>query len=90
MKNQVLTGSIIISFLLIGTVTAGIVGDINNDAHIDLTEAIYALQVSAGAYPDIASSCQLEGKFHLSLASPHRYNDITLIASVSGSTRILR
>lgn len=46
----------------IGTSNAGIVGDINNDGNIDLTEAIYALQVSAGIYPSLDPSCLLVGK----------------------------
>ena len=33
-----------------GTLSAGIVGDINNDGKIDLAEATYALQVTAGVY----------------------------------------
>jgi hypothetical protein len=41
---------------------AGIQGDINNDGVIDLTEAIYSLQVSAGLYPNVSPSCVLSGK----------------------------
>jgi hypothetical protein len=45
-----------------GTSSAGIVGDINSDGKIDLTEAIYALQVTMGVYPDLNVSCSLVGK----------------------------
>lgn len=41
---------------------AKIVGDINNDGQIDLTEALYALQVAAGAYPNLETSCLLSGE----------------------------
>jgi hypothetical protein len=41
---------------------SAIVGDINNDGKIDLSEAIYALQVASGEYPDVSSSCELDGK----------------------------
>ncbi|SHH63448.1 carbohydrate-binding protein [Desulfofustis glycolicus] len=37
-------------------------GDIDNDGKIGLTESIYALQVSAGAYPDLDRFCLLVGK----------------------------
>ena len=40
---------------------AAVVGDINGDGHIDLTEAVYALRVSAGAYSDLDTSCVLSG-----------------------------
>ena len=41
---------------------AGIVGDINNDGHIDLSEAVYALRVASGVYPHLNPSCVLTGK----------------------------
>ncbi len=44
------------------TLVAGTVGDINNDGKIDLSEAVYALQVASGAYPSLSTSCQLEGE----------------------------
>jgi hypothetical protein len=51
-------------FLVAASTTsfAAIVGDINHDGKIDLTEAMYALQVSAGAYPNLDPSFQLVGK----------------------------
>lgn len=51
-------------FLLLQTISgvAGTVGDIDGNGSVGLSEAIYALQVSSGAYPDISPSCQLEGK----------------------------
>lgn len=51
-----------LTLLCVNISPAGTVGDINNDGQIDLTEAIYALQVSSGAYPNINPSCQLTGK----------------------------
>jgi len=45
-----------------GTLNAGIVGDINNDGKIDLAEAIYALQVTSGIYPELPDSCILVGR----------------------------
>ncbi len=41
---------------------AGVQGDVNNDGVIDLAEAIYSLQVSAGFHPDVSPSCVLRGK----------------------------
>ena len=41
---------------------AGTVGDINNDGKIDLTEAVYALQVASGLYPALDPSCLLVGR----------------------------
>jgi len=51
-----------IGCMFCGTLSAGIVGDINNDGKIDLGEAIYALQVAAGLYPNLDHSCLLVGK----------------------------
>ncbi len=41
---------------------AAIQGDINNDGRIDTSEAIFALQVAAGLYPGVSTSCLLSGK----------------------------
>ncbi len=41
---------------------SAIQGDINNDGSIDTSEAIYALQVAAGLYPSVSTSCLLSGK----------------------------
>lgn len=41
---------------------AAVVGDIDGDGVIHLSEAIYALQVASGQYPSVSNSCQLEGK----------------------------
>lgn len=41
---------------------AAILGDVNLDGKIDLAESIYALQIAAGAYPDLPDSCLLNGK----------------------------
>jgi hypothetical protein len=53
---------IFISIWSVETLNAGIVGDINNDGSIDLTEAIYAVQVASGVYPSLNFSCLLVGK----------------------------
>ena len=42
--------------------SSAIQGDINNDGRIDTSEAIYALQVAAGLYPGVSTSCLLSGK----------------------------
>jgi len=44
------------------TADSAVQGDINGDGKIDTTEAIYALQVSAGLYPGVSTSCLLSGK----------------------------
>ncbi len=44
------------------SIHSAIVGDIDSDGQINLTEAIYALQVAAGQYPNADPSCQLAGK----------------------------
>ena len=41
---------------------SAVVGDINQDGRIDTSEAIYALQVAAGLYPGVSTSCLLSGK----------------------------
>ncbi len=38
---------------------SAIVGDIDSNGQIDLSEAIYALQVASGLYPDVSTSCLL-------------------------------
>lgn len=42
--------------------SSAIQGDINGDGRIDISEAIYALQVSAGVYTALPDSCLLTGK----------------------------
>ena len=61
MKNLValLVAATILSPLLAGST---VVGDIDGNGKIDLSEAIYALQVAAGHYSNVSSSCQLAGK----------------------------
>jgi len=61
-KVSFIIGFFLFSYFFNGTANAGIVGDINNDGKIDLTEAVYALQVAAGVYPDLPDSCLLTGK----------------------------
>ena len=50
--RKIIAFSIFLFFLagIAGTLSAGIIGDINNDGKIDLAEATYALQVTAGVY----------------------------------------
>lgn len=68
------TALLVISFS--STVTAGIIGDIDNDGQISLTEAIYALQVSSGAYPNLNTSCQLTGRGGWSSAVAYNECDV--------------
>lgn len=42
--------------------SSAIQGDINDDGRIDASEAIFALQVTAGLYPEVSTSCLLIGK----------------------------
>ena len=50
--------AMIFLFLILGTynISADIIGDINNDNIVDTTEAVYALQVSAGISKNITSN----------------------------------
>lgn len=67
-------------FLLLGItvskLSAGVVGDINLDGRIDLTEAVHALQVTAGAYPDVSPSCLLVGKGDWTSAQSYQACDV--------------
>ncbi len=42
--------------------SSAVVGDVDGDGKIELSEAIYALQVASGQYPSVKNSCQLVGK----------------------------
>ena len=55
---------ILLSTVLLFALSANsaIQGDINNDGRIDTSEAIYALQVAAGLYPGVSTSCLLSGE----------------------------
>jgi len=53
---------LILTLTLCPQASAGIVGDIDADGTITPTEAIYALQVAAGGYSSLPSSCLLEGR----------------------------
>jgi len=57
-------------------VSSAVVGDVDGDGKIDLSEAIYALQVSAGAYPGVSTSCQLAGKGTWQAATPYIECDV--------------
>jgi carbohydrate binding protein with CBM5/12 domain len=52
----------ILILTIISTSGAGILGDINNDGKVDVQEAVYALRVAAGLYPNLPDSCILTGK----------------------------
>lgn len=63
MKGKMLFPVLVLLFAsMFGSAHAGTVGDINDDGSIDLSEAIYALQVAAGTYPSLSPSCLLVGK----------------------------
>jgi collagen triple helix repeat protein len=65
-------------FLSVGTTGAGIIGDINNDGKVDLAEAMYALQVASGIYPELPDSCILVGRG--SWADDEGYNPCDVVA----------
>ena len=46
---------LIAAFFPMGT-GAGILGDINGDGHVDITEALFALQVASGHHPNLPDS----------------------------------
>ena len=63
MKKFIVLSAFIFLFIWsVQILGAGIVGDINNDGKIDLAEAVYALQVTSGAYLDLDASCLLVGR----------------------------
>jgi hypothetical protein len=62
---------------------SGTVGDINNDGKVDLTEAIYALQVASGGYPSIKPSCQLVGKGSWSAGTDYQECDVVTTSDKS-------
>lgn len=61
MKKQFIVAVLTLILFPVSSNSA-IVGDINYDGHVDLTEAVYALQVTAGLYPGVSASCILNGK----------------------------
>jgi len=61
-KTIGVTVLVVFLFLSVGTAGAGILGDINNDGKVDLAEAMYALQVASGIYPELPDSCILVGR----------------------------
>jgi hypothetical protein len=40
---------------------AGILGDIDGDGHVDITEALFALQLASGHHPNLPDSCIITG-----------------------------
>jgi len=40
---------------------AGVLGDINGDGHVDITEALFALQIASGNHPNLPDSCVITG-----------------------------
>jgi len=63
-KVNLLSCFIILAIAILSPLPASsaIQGDINDDGRIDTSEAIYALQVAAGVYPGVSTSCLLSGK----------------------------
>lgn len=55
---------------------ANVVGDINSDGVIDLQEAVYALRVSSGLYPQLSASCVLTGKNDWTDGEPYLQCDV--------------
>lgn len=60
--NRLFTALVMTAFFFPFSVIAAVVGDVDGDGKIELSEAIYALQVASGYYPDVDNSCQLVGK----------------------------
>lgn len=73
---------IFLAGLNVTVVVAGTVGDINNDGRIDLTEAIHALQVATGTYPDLDPSCQLVGKAAWTIGADYAACDVVNINAI--------
>lgn len=62
MRLKLIQGTVALTLACCSSAVAGVVGDINGDNQIDLTEALYALQISAGRYPTLNTSVVLVGK----------------------------
>ncbi|MCP3889209.1 MAG: hypothetical protein GY702_10100 [Desulfobulbaceae bacterium] len=81
----VLRSLLLATFLVslnVSAVVAGTVGDINNDGKIDLTEAIHALQVATGTYPNLDPSCQLVGKYAWTSGADYAACDVVNINAI--------
>jgi microcystin-dependent protein len=61
-----------------GVAYAGVSGDINLDGQVGLEEAVFALQVAAGLYPDISSTCDLAGRGTWSAGESYLACDVVL------------
>ncbi|MEW6428413.1 MAG: glycosyl hydrolase family 28-related protein [Thermodesulfobacteriota bacterium] len=62
---------------------ANTVGDISGDGKIDLTEAVYALRVSAGVYPGLDPSCILTGRNQWAAGAAYRECDVVSHANAT-------
>lgn len=51
----------LLTFYLTTPADAGVLGDINGDGHVDLTEALYGLRIASGLHPNIPDSCVITG-----------------------------
>ena len=61
-KIKLFSVILFISGMCIHTLSAGIIGDISGDGQVDLTEAIYALQIESGVNPNIPINCIITGR----------------------------
>jgi len=57
-----MTCVLVLSLCFLRDANAGVPGDIDNDGKTDVKEAVFALQVAAGLYPSLDSSCTLVGR----------------------------
>ncbi|MCP3890519.1 MAG: hypothetical protein GY702_16845 [Desulfobulbaceae bacterium] len=63
---------------------SAVVGDINGDGRIDTSEAIFALQVAAGLYPGVQTSCLLNGKGSWSAGTAYIECDVVSYEDITG------
>ncbi len=63
---------------------SAVVGDINGDGRIDTSEAIFALQVAAGLYPGVQTSCLLNGKGDWSASTAYIECNVVSYEEITG------
>nr|BDD44328.1 hypothetical protein 5 [Desulfobacterales bacterium] len=100
MRKLITVSAIIVSTLLLATVYATTLGDIDKDGDVGLPEAAYALQVTAGIRSTIPTTSGeislvhvaerlLEDSILMTVPSDKTFVLTDLVASGSGSARLL-